>query len=202
MVTINFNPFLRVRKFLDEGATKIAMSEELNAFASKATTQVRRHLVNQTKLPYGHMVKAVTLKRSWAANLEARIVVKDEPTTLGRFMSWYSKRPAAGSRRAKGWVQKMRLKVWAGTQSFPVHPSARPFVIYTSRPIPLIAAHVRGSRKIKVLSGPVLAGKRQDTGEVSRLETKTYINVEMPQAMNDAIDARLDRLLSAKLWGT
>lgn len=190
------NPLLRVRQLLDQGITRQAMSEELNSLASKATTQVRRHLAHQTLLPYGYMTQAVTLHRSWATNLEARIEVKDKATTLGRFMTWYSKRPKSTSWRAKGWVQRMRLRVWSGLQNFPVHGDARPFVIYPSRPIPLIVARMR-NRKLKVLSGPNLAGGKQDTGEISRGETRIYVDIELPQALNDAIDARIDRILAA-----
>lgn len=195
-----------MRELLDKRITKQAMQEELNSIAGKATTQVRRHLAHQTQLPYGYMMNAVTLKRASANFLVAEIKVSDKATSLARYMTSYTKRPR--SWRKKGWVQRMNLRVWSGSQLFPKSSSARPFVIeggarssfgWSGQVPNLIAVRVggAGSRKIKVLSGPNLAGGKQNTGEVSRLETKTYITVQLPQEFNESIERRIDRIIAA-----
>jgi hypothetical protein len=201
VVEVNFRAFLNVHRLLNDGVTRQAMNEELNSFASKATTQVRRHLAHQTLLPYSYMVDKVTLKRSWSAALEARIQIKDKATSLGRFMTSYRNRPK--SWRKKGWQQKMRLRVWSGSQVFPRNPNAKPFVIDGGRATPLIAVRRTKARTpIIVLSGPVLAGTKENTGEVSRLETKTYIDIQMPAAMIQSIEDRIDRLMAKYLTPT
>ena len=189
-------PMFRLREFLDHGITRRAMNEQLNYLARKATTQVRRHLASQTKLPYSYMMKAVSLIPSWPEALMAVIKVEDKATTLGRFMTSYTKRPT--SWRRKGWQQKMRLNVWSGGQIFPKNPNAKPFVIDGGRSVKLIAVRKgKGRTPIKVLSGPNLSGSRDDTGEISRLETGTYVKVQLPLEFTLAVDERIDRLIAA-----
>lgn len=195
IIKMERTPMLRFREFLDHAITRQAMSETINQIGAKATTQVRRHLASQTKLPYAYMMKAVSLRRAWPANLQATIEVKeDRVPNLGRFMTSYTKRPK--SWRKKGWQQKMRLRVWAGTQLFPKSPTAKPFVLDKGS-YKLIAVR-KGKSKLplKFISGPNISGS-PGHGEVERLETGTYIKIELPEAVDAAIDERIDRLIAA-----
>jgi hypothetical protein len=190
-------------KFAEDGVTRQAMAEELNAFASKSTTQIRRLLSRQTKLPYSYMVEHVTLMRAYAAYLTADInVVEKRTPTLGRFMTSYTKRPTKplkSGRQRQPWVQKIRLRVWEGGIVYPRNPGARPFVIDGGRAIPLIAVRTglgRKGRGIKVLSGPNIAGSPHH-GEIERKETGKFVEVVMPIEMLASIEARIERIVNA-----
>lgn len=190
-VQIRFHPLLALRMLLNPQITKIAMVEEINAVAKKGRTQIRRSLANQTKISYGRVSDAVTLRPAYVGRLSATIRVSDKVPTLGRFMTSYTTRPK--SWRKKGWHQTMRLRVWAGSQRFPVR-SGRPFVIPGTK---LIAVRTgAGKLPIKILSGPNLAGGKEDTGEIQRGQTKRVVQSELPVIFANQIMARINRIVN------
>lgn len=187
-VAIRWAPALGFWRLVARKAAGQAMSEEINAVARKARTQIRRKLADQTKIPYGEVSQKVFLVPAHAGRLEARIRVRSNVPTLGRFMTSYTRRPI--SWRKRGWRQTMRLRVWEGSKRFPLSGTKKPFVIEGKR---LIAVRTGRARlPIKVLSGPHLANETLRDGKA----TGQYVKVEMPHDFQQRVIKRIQRILA------
>lgn len=207
-VTIVYKPpMAEWQRFFDGKIILTALREELNYTGRLARTQLRRKLSQQTLIPYGEVSKAVNMRPAYAGNLSVALTVRDKVPTLGRFMTSFRLPPkrqrvsrlfiggrVAGLIGAR--IGNIRLRVWAGSQSFPVH-SPNPFVLPGTRLI--VVRTGKGHRaKLRALSGPNLAGGKEDTGEIQRGKTKAYVEVELPVEFSARVLARMDRLMSAR----
>lgn len=191
-VTVNFHPLLALRMLLNPEITRKAMAEEINYTGNRALTQIRRKLADQTKIAYGQMMQAVTLRPASPRRLMANIKVKDKVPDLGKFMTSYTSRPK--SWRAKGWRQTMRIRVWAGSQKFPVRAKNVFVADFGRGRMFIVARKGKGRLPLKVLSGPNLAGGKPNTGEVQRLQTGFYITTILPVDFANRVMARIDRI--------
>lgn len=200
-------PLTEWRKFFSGTVITQALREELNYTGRLARTQLRRKLSQQTLIPYGEVSKAVNMRPAYGSNLSVDLVVRDKVPTLGRFMTSFRLPPkrqrlsrlfikgqTAGYIGAR--IGTMRIRVWSGSQMFPVH-SPNPFVLPGTRLI--VVRTGKGHRaKLRALSGPNLAGGKGDTGEIQRGQTKQFVNIELPVEFSSRVMARMERIMASR----